>query len=313
MPRTSLANRDTLPDEEAARQRGRGRSACGRACGGSAHRPAVCGCAQQPAVRAVPKGALCGKAERTSALLLTQPQAKSRVEIDQRFSGIFSDPKFKRQTVVDKRGRATGAKCVGLRRRLLGASAHPSLVGSGSAPTTCDASTAFQKKTLPELRRELSRRWLLFSCAQAAVPIPPQDAAPQDDDDDDDASASDLSEEQGAAPALAREGARRGIRGSVSVSSSSSDEGDAHSRVYLRTLRLLLTVARRGVYALLADDESDEEGSGEEGVLAQFVSGEEDVPLIDATYRLAVVDLEWDRMRAVDIFAVRRRVVGCRA
>ena len=39
-------------------------------------------------------------------------QAKSKVEIDQRFSGVFSDPKFKRQTVVDKRGRATGAKCV---------------------------------------------------------------------------------------------------------------------------------------------------------------------------------------------------------
>ena len=46
-------------------------------------------------------------------------------------------------------------------------------------------------------------------------------------------------------------------------------------------------------------------------MLAQFVSGEEDVPLIDATYRLAVVDLEWDRMRAVDVFAVRHRDVSC--
>jgi hypothetical protein len=53
------------------------------------------------------------------------------------------------------------------------------------------------------------------------------------------------------------------------------------------------------------DEESEEEGSGEEGVLAQFVSGEEDIPLIDETHRLAVVDLEWERMRAVDIFAVR--------
>jgi hypothetical protein len=52
----------------------------------------------------------------------------------------------------------------------------------------------------------------------------PQEAA-EEDEDDDDASGSDLSDEQGAAPA--REGARRGIRGSVSVSSSSSDEGAA--------------------------------------------------------------------------------------
>ena len=64
------------------------------------------------------------------------------------------------------------------------------------------------------------------------------------------------------------------------------------------------------VHAAFADEESEEEGSGEEGVLAQFVSGEEDVPLIDATYRLAVVDLEWDRMRAVDVFAVRCRPVS---
>ena len=68
------------------------------------------------------------------------------------------------------------------------------------------------------------------------------------------------------------------------------------------------------LWTLPEDEESEEEGSGEEGVLAQFVSGEEDVPLIDATYRLAVVDLEWDRMRAVDVFAVRFPVgtkTGC--
>ena len=65
------------------------------------------------------------------------------------------------------------------------------------------------------------------------------------------------------------------------------------------------------LWTLPEDEESEEEGSGEEGVLAQFVSGEEDVPLIDATYRLAVVDMEWDRMRAVDVFAVRSIAVSC--
>ena len=58
-------------------------------------------------------------------------------------------------------------------------------------------------------------------------PLTPQEAAPHDDDDDEDASVSDLSYEHGVAPAFGREGARRGIRGSVSVSSSSSDEGAA--------------------------------------------------------------------------------------
>ena len=85
-------------------------------------------------------------------------------------------------------------------------------------------------KTLPQPRRELSRRRLLDSRAQAAAPTPPQEAAPHEDDDGEDASASDLSDEHGIAPAFGREGARRGIRGSVSVSSSSSDEGAAQAR-----------------------------------------------------------------------------------
>lgn len=43
----------------------------------------------------------------------------------------------------------------------------------------------------------------------------------------------------------------------------------------------------------------------EEGVLSRFVGGDEDVPMAEETRRLAVVDLEWDRIRAVDIFAAR--------
>ena len=52
-------------------------------------------------------------------------------------------------------------------------------------------------------------------------------------------------------------------------------------------------------------EEGEEREEGEEGVLARFAGGEEDIPLCDETSRLAVVDLEWDRIRAVDIFAVR--------
>ena len=180
-----------------------------------------------------PKARLSGSVEarRASAADATRAQAKSKVEIDQRFSGVFSDPKFKRQTVVDKRGRATGAKCV----------------MAVTAAACCKRSRAAWR--LRECTDDLRRFYRLpdeeAAGAEARAvaaparlvcssrrPIPPQDAAPQEDDDDDDASASDLSDEEGAAPAFGREGARRGIRGSVSVSSSSSDEGAAEARVW---------------------------------------------------------------------------------
>ena len=49
----------------------------------------------------------------------------------------------------------------------------------------------------------------------------------------------------------------------------------------------------------------DDVDSGDEGVIARFVAGEADVPQSEATSRLACVDLEWERIRAVDIFAAR--------
>lgn len=48
--------------------------------------------------------------------------------------------------------------------------------------------------------------------------------------------------------------------------------------------------------------------SAEEGIIAKFVAGDEDVRFSEETSRLAVVDLEWDHVRAVDILAVRARV-----
>jgi len=41
-------------------------------------------------------------------------QAQARVEIDERFKGVFDDPKFRRRAVVDKRGRKTVERCVRL-------------------------------------------------------------------------------------------------------------------------------------------------------------------------------------------------------
>ena len=42
--------------------------------------------------------------------LTHQAQAKARVEIDERFKGVFNEPRFRRRTVVDKRGRRTEAR-----------------------------------------------------------------------------------------------------------------------------------------------------------------------------------------------------------
>ena len=49
------------------------------------------------------------------------------------------------------------------------------------------------------------------------------------------------------------------------------------------------------------------EVEGAEGVLARFVAGDEGISLCEETARLAVVDLDWDRIRAVDIFAARHQ------
>jgi hypothetical protein len=76
-----------------------------------------------------------------------------------------------------------------------------------------------------EVRAVASKATRLVCSAAAPLRTPQEAAEEEEEEGDDDASGSDLSEEQGAAPA--REGARRGIRGSVSVSSSSSDEGAA--------------------------------------------------------------------------------------
>lgn len=107
----------------------------------------------------------------------------------------------------------------------------------------------------------------------------------------------------------------RGIRGSVSP--SSSDGAPKHfpppppapaspfTSPYRRpsnTSTCLLPLLRSPA----DDEEMDEETEMDEGVIARFAGGdEEDIPLADETNRLAVVDLEWDRIRAVDIYAVR--------
>jgi hypothetical protein len=155
-------------------------------------------------------------------------QAKAGVEIDKRFAGVFNDPKFKRKTVVDKRGRLTEPRR-GAVRRLRSPSWRPPDFArrcAASAPRTCAASTACPART--RLRR--SRRALRVRCgagcllrAHAQCPSP---RAAQEEEGA--AASSSDDEEEPEAAGLTRGATRaRGIRGSVSASSSSSDEGAA--------------------------------------------------------------------------------------
>jgi len=87
----------------------------------------------------------------------------------------------------------------------------------------------------------------------------------------------------------------RGLRGSVSLESS-SESGAPPAPAFCAP-----------VSPRAADDEDEAADSGEEGVIATFVGGEDEkLERIDQTQRLALVDLEWDRVRAVDILVARR-------
>jgi len=96
---------------------------------------------------------------------------------------------------------------------------------------------------------------------------------------------------------------RRGLRGSVSLSSSDDEAG---ASIRWRLMWRLLTSCAHADDQDDAGDIDEEISSDEEGVIARFVAGEEEqVDMIDRTRRLAVVDLDWERIRAVDIYAVR--------
>ena len=65
---------------------------------------------------------VCPQTDAAPRLLTLSSQAKARVEIDERFKGVFVDPKFRRKTTVDKRGRKTAAPYVAAYARRVSAS-----------------------------------------------------------------------------------------------------------------------------------------------------------------------------------------------
>lgn len=54
----------------------------------------------------------------------------------------------------------------------------------------------------------------------------------------------------------------------------------------------------------------DEALEGEWGIGAMAANPDEHIPDSDETHRLAIVDLDWDKIRAVDILAVLRSFLG---
>ena len=55
-----------------------------------------------------------------------------------------------------------------------------------------------------------------------------------------------------------------------------------------------------------AEAEAEEADQEEWGVGAMAANPDEEIPMVDATHRIAIVDLDWDHVKAVDILAVLR-------
>jgi len=217
------------------------------------------------------------------------------VEIDQRFASVLNDSKFKRKTVVDKRGRTTQKKCGGslffcnqpcfllhrrprereddLRRYYRLPQSEDAAAKAVSVALSC---TSLQSLTQRFVQEEAEPRHKANASGEEDEAEEPQQTL------------------------------RRGLRGSVSLSSSEDEDEEAGASIRWRPMWRLLTSCAHAYDQDDVGDIDEEISSDEEGVIARFVAGEEEqVDMIDRTRRLAVVDLDWERIRAVDIYAVR--------
>eukprot|EP00854_Cymbomonas_tetramitiformis_P018225 gene18225-21714_t len=159
------------------------------------------------------------------------PQKKQKIEIDSRFSAMFTDKKFRQKGAIDKRGRSLGR-----------------------ADET-------QKEDLKKYYR-----------------LEGNEEQGSEDEDDDNAK-----QEEDALAIPERPAHLRGIRGSDSEASSSEDEDGEDEEEDVGDIHDLLT-----------------------GGADMWEDAQEQVEYTDATDRLAVMDLNWERVRAVDILVILR-------
>lgn len=203
------------------------------------------------------------------------PKAKRHVEIDKRFEGMFKNPEFQQHSTVDKRGRKVEKRKnqENMRKyyKLKDEDAWREDAAEPGLPSTQaqPSSDASQQLQPTKAKMELDKA----PVSMQGDKMPSSQHKPE-------------VEEQESAEALAEQrwARARGLLGD----SSSSDEDDDTSDV--------------------AVDVGDQEEALEEewGVGAMAANPDEHIPDSDETHRLAIVDLDWDKIRAVDILAVLR-------
>lgn len=127
----------------------------------------------------------------------------------------------------------------------------------------------------------------------------------QKDDQKDEEDESDEKEEEKEDPSLAADRMKMWARarGLADISSSEEEEGEEEETEGSESSSSSDGLSESDL------EEPEEEGSldlSEWGVGALAANPEEDIPLVDGTRRLAVVDLDWQHVRAVDILVVLR-------
>jgi hypothetical protein len=204
------------------------------------------------------------------------PEKKSQVAVDSRFKGMFTNPMFSEEHTVDKRGRALGK------------------AGAGGADLKKLYRVEDGEKDGDNDDGEKDGSG---------------DSSSGGDDDDSDGSSSSSSsssdndkakqkkkkteEEKVVAPPKSDRRARQEYltklaRGEISGESSSSDDDDD----------------LEGIHIAGDSDDDDDDDNDED---------DEDVPTGDATRRIAVMDLAWEHVRAVDVLAALQSFVPSHA
>ncbi|DBA93140.1 TPA: hypothetical protein ACH3X2_003452 [Trebouxia sp. C0005] len=226
------------------------------------------------------------------------PKAKRHVEIDKRFEGMFSKPEFQQHSTVDKRGRevANRKNQENMRKyyKLKDEDAWRKDAAEPSFPPeapkhAADGSLGAGSQKLNKVKAkhrattdahtnrphgQFDSGATLASRPQDEDAVSSQEEEAEEDEVEHD---EDLVDQRWARA--------RGLLGD-----SSSEEEDAAE--------------------LAADSDQDEALVGEWGVGAMAANPDEHIPDSDETHRLAVVDLDWDKIRAVDLLAVLRSFLG---